>query len=73
MRCPQLKCGGSKDATVCIYLCKVGTKSKCPEYGKHYDDLLKFQPGEKVVAKYGAPELVLPLSRRKKRRKRVGS
>lgn len=71
MKCPRLKCGGSKDATVCLYLCKVGTKSRCPEYAKKFLDLQKFQPGEKVLEKYGAPELVVPLAMRKRRKKRA--
>jgi len=72
MRCPLLKCGGTKDATVCVYMCKTGTKSRCPEYSRKYQELLKFQPEEKITEKYGAPELVLPLSLRKKRKRRVG-
>lgn len=70
MRCPKLKCGGSKDVVVCLFICKIGTKAKCPEYARRYQEILKLDIEPKYRERYGEPVITLPLSLRKRRKRR---
>jgi len=70
MSCPKLKCGGSRDVTYCLYVCKVGTKVKCPDYTRKYEVIKGIQLEEKYIVKYGEPDRPVPLVMRRRRRKK---
>lgn len=68
--CPASKCHGSVDALVCIYRCRVGTKIKCAAYASNYEQIRDLEIEEKYLEKYGEAVRPLPLSMRKRRKKR---
>jgi cytochrome oxidase Cu insertion factor (SCO1/SenC/PrrC family) len=70
MHCPKSKCSGAIDLVVCLYTCPKGTVAKCAEYNRKYDEILVTDIPEKYIEKYGEPTKLVPLARRK-RRKRV--
>ena len=70
MYCPASKCNGTVDSLTCIYHCKVGTKTKCLEYSRNYLLIKEMDIDEKYIIKYGEIFLPVPLSMRKRRKKR---
>lgn len=70
MYCPHSRCHGTVDALTCIYQCKVGTKVKCVEFARNYLLIKEMEIDEKYILKYGEIFLPIPLSMRKRRKKR---
>lgn len=71
MYCPLSKCHGTVDPLICIYRCKVGRKIKCVEYTRQYPELSKLVIEIKYVEKYGEAEFPLPISMRKRRKRKT--
>lgn len=68
--CPLLK-NGSRDVVFCLYKCTKSRLAKCKEYLRVYPDLLNFDIEDKYIEKYGAPIITVPMSLRKRRRRRT--
>jgi len=69
--CPQLKCGGTVSILKCLYRCPKGRLLKCTAYTEIYPSLVNFEIEEKYTAKYGEIVIPIPLSLRRRRKRRV--
>ena len=68
--CPNLKCGGTVNILKCLYRCPKSRIIRCTAYTEVYPKLLTFDVDDKYVEKYGEVSIPVPLSLRKRRKRR---
>lgn len=68
LKCPEGGC--QKTFLACIYCCKEGIKKKCLEWDKKFDEVKAQVIDDKYLEKYGEPTYTIPLSRRKRRKRK---
>lgn len=67
--CPKLKCGGTKEISVCVYLCPKATVLRCPEYCRVFPQLKEQEVDPKYIEKYGERKLPVPPRYLKRKRR----
>lgn len=71
VNCPKLKCQGTVDCLTCLYKCKAGTVTKCRAYAGKYLEIKDLEIDQMYIEKYGEPNILIPMTMRKRRRRRV--
>lgn len=71
--CPKSKCNGTVPMEKCLFLCPIGRVAKCSAYAKCYLQIKEAEIDPKYIERYGEPHLPVPMSMRKRRKRRAES